>query len=182
MNLSIIAKDLFNKIRGQFPSVQLGDSQGTITKKPEEARFFDFDFNSGGNTLGKVSISISEEEGLVVLHNKDFTEGTDEAVKNDWYSFLKEMGQFAKARVLGFDTRDITKSNLEKRDYEFLGKEKEVEPVSESNLYGTTKTSFQSVGEARLVIKHSAPVDQTVAGGRSHKIESIFIKYFGLYF
>ena len=175
MNLSIIAKDLFNKIRGQFPSVQLGDSQGTITKKPEEARFFDFDFNSGGNTLGKVSISISEE-GLVVLHNKDFTEGTDEAVKNDWYGFLKEMGQFAKARVLGFDTRDITKSNLEKRDYEFLGKEKEVEPVSESNLYGTTKTSFQSVGEARLVIKHSAPVDQTVAGGRSHKIESIFIE------
>jgi len=176
MNLSIIAKDLFNKIRGQFPSVQLGDSQGTITKKPEEARFFDFDFNSGGNTLGKVSISISEEDGLVVLHNKDFTEGTDEAVKNAWYNFLKEMGQFAKARVLGFDTRDITKSNLEKRDYEFLGKEKEVEQVSESNLYGTTKTSFQSVGEARLVIKHSAPVDQTVAGGRSHKIESIFIE------
>jgi len=176
MNLSIIAKDLFNKIRGQFPSVQLGDSQGTITKKPEEARFFDFDFNHGGNTLGKVSISISEEDGLVVLHNKDFTEGTDEAVKNAWYGFLKEMGQFAKARVLGFDTRDITKSNLEKRDYEFLGKEKEVEQVSESNLYGTTKTSFQSVGEARLVIKHSAPVDQTVAGGRSHKIESIFIE------
>ena len=176
MNLSIIAKDLFNKIRGQFPSVQLGDSQGTITKKPEEARFFDFDFNHGGNTLGKVSISISEEDGLVVLHNKDFTEGTEEAVKNAWYGFLKEMGQFAKARVLGFDTRDITKSNLEKRDYEFLGKEKEVEQVSESNLYGTTKTSFQSVGEARLVIKHSAPVDQTVAGGRSHKIESIFIE------
>ena len=122
------------------------------------------------------SISISEENGLVVLHNKDFTEGTDEAVKNAWYNFLKEMGQFAKARVLGFDTRDITKSNLEKRDYEFLGKEKEVEQVSESNLYGTTKTSFQSVGEARLVIKHSAPVDQTVAGGRSHKIESIFIE------
>ena len=176
MNLSIIAKDLFNKIRGQFPSVQLGDSQGTITKKPEEARFFDFDFNHGGNTLGKVSISISEEDGLVVLHNKDFTEGTDEAGKNAWYSFLKEMGQFAKARVLGFDTRDITKSNLEKRDYDFLGKDKEVEQVSESNLYGTTKTSFQSVGEARLVIKHSAPVDQTVAGGRSHKIESIFIE------
>jgi hypothetical protein len=176
MNLNIIAKDLFNKIRGQFPSVQLGDSQGTITKKPEEARFFDFDFNHGGNTLGKVSISISEEDGLVVLHNKDFTEGTEEAVKNAWYGFLKEMGQFAKARVLGFDTRDITKSNLEKRDYEFLGKEKEVEQVSESNLYGTTKTSFQSVGEARLVIKHSAPVDQTVAGGRSHKIESIFIE------
>ena len=63
------------------------------------------------------------------MHNKDLAEGTDEAVKNDWYSFLKEMGPLAKARVLGFDTRDNSaKSNPEKRDYEFLGKEKEVEP------------------------------------------------------
>ena len=176
MNLQAIGKDLFNKIRGRFPGVTIGDSTGKITNKPEDARFFDFEFKEGGNVLGKVSISISEEDGLVVLHNKDMVEGADDGVKTSWYNFLKEMGQFAKARVLSFDTRDITKSNLEKRDYEFLGKEKEVEPVSESNLYGTTKTSFQSVGEARLVIKHSAPVDQTVAGGRSHKIESIFIE------
>ena len=40
-----------------------------------------------------------------------------------------------------------------------MRKRKEVEQVSESNLFGTTKTSFQSVGEARLVIKHSRPVD-----------------------
>ncbi len=86
------------------------------------------------------------------------------------------MGQFAKARVLGFDTRDITKSNLEKRDYEYMSKGKEIDKVSESNLFGTTKTSFQSIGEARLVIKHSRPVDQSVAGGRTHRIESIFIE------
>ena len=48
--------------------------------------------------------------------------------------------------------------------------------MSESNLYGTTKTSFQTVGEARLVIKHSAPVNPTVAGGRTHRIESLFIE------
>jgi len=48
--------------------------------------------------------------------------------------------------------------------------------VSESNLYGTTKTSFQTVGEARLVIKHSAPVNPAVAGGRTHRIESLFIE------
>ena len=176
MNLNIIAKDLFNKIRGQFPQVTLGDSQGTATTEPTEARFFDFDFKEGGNTLGKVSISISEEDGLVVMHSKDFVEQSDEPLKHGWYNFLKELRGFAKARVLGFDTRDITKSNLEKRDYEFLGQGKEVERVSESNLYGTTKTSFQTVGEARLVIKHSAPVNPTVAGGRTHRIESLFIE------
>ena len=176
MNLNVIAKDLFNKIRGQFPQVTLGDSQGQATTEPTEARFFDFDFKDGGNTLGKVSISISEEDGLVVMHSKDFVEQSDEPLKHGWYNFLKELRGFAKARVLGFDTRDITKSNLEKRDYEFLGQGKEVEKVSESNLYGTTKTSFQSVGEARLVIKHSAPVNPTVAGGRTHRIESLFIE------
>ena len=66
-------------------------------------------------------------------------EGADDGVKSSWYNFLKEMGQFAKARVLSFDTRDITKSNLEKRDYEFLGQGKEVDTMSESNLFGTTK-------------------------------------------
>ena len=86
------------------------------------------------------------------------------------------MSQLKKVAFLSFDTRDITKSNLEKRDYEFLGQGKEVDTMSESNLFGTTKTSFQSIGEARLVIKHSAPVDQSVAGGRTHKIESIFIE------
>jgi hypothetical protein len=176
MNLNVIAKDLFNKIRGRFSQVTLGDSQGKQTTEPTEARFFDFDFKEGGNTLGKVSISISEEDGLVIMHSKDFVEGTDEPLKRGWFNFLKEMRDFAKARVLGFDTRDITKSNLEKRDYDFLGQGKEVETVSESNLYGTTKTSFQTVGEARLVIKHSAPVNPTVAGGRTHRIESLFIE------
>jgi uncharacterized protein YoaH (UPF0181 family) len=176
MNLNTIAKDLFNKIRGQFPQVTLGDSQGKMTTEPTQARFFDFDFKEGGNTLGKVSISISEEDGMVVMHSKDFVEQTDEPLKREWFNFLKELRGFAKARVLGFDTRDITKSNLEKRDYDFLGKGKEVEKVSESNLYGTTKTSFQTVGEARLVIKHSAPVNPTVAGGRTHRIESLFIE------
>ena len=176
MNLQAIGKDLFNKIRGRFPGVTIGDSEGKITNKPEDARFFDFEFKEGGNVLGKVSISISEEDGLVVLHNKDFVEGADDGVKTSWYNLLKEMGQFAKARVLGFDTRDITKSNLEKRDYEYMSKGKEIDKVSESNLFGTTKTSFQSIGEARLVIKHSRPVDQSVAGGRTHRIESIFIE------
>ena len=176
MNLQAIGKDLFNKIRGRFPGVTIGDSEGKITNKPEDARFFDFEFKEGGNVLGKVSISISEEDGLVVLHNKDFVEGADDGVKTSWYNFLKEMGQFAKARVLGFDTRDITKSNLEKRDYEYMSKGKEIDKVSESNLFGTTKTSFQSIGEARLVIKHSRPVDQSVAGGSTHRIESIFIE------
>jgi hypothetical protein len=39
-DLSAIGKDLFDKIRGRFPSVTLGDEQGKITNDPTAARFF----------------------------------------------------------------------------------------------------------------------------------------------
>ena len=89
---------------------------------------------------------------------------------------IKELREFAKSRLMAFDTRDITKSNLEKRDYEYLKKEKDMEPVSESNMFGTNKTSFQQIGDAKLILKHSTVVNPEVPGARSQKIESIFIE------
>ena len=44
----------------------------------------------------------------------------------------------AKSRMMTFDTRDITKSNLEKRDYNFLSamtKSKEVTEALRVNVY-----------------------------------------------
>jgi hypothetical protein len=178
MNTKAVANDLFAKIRGRFPSVTLGDIAGNVTSNPEEARYFDFDFKEAGKQLGKVSISIDEKDGLVVLHNTDFIENADSGVKHKWFEFLKELRNFAKSRMLNFDTRDITKSNLEKRDYQYLSQTRQdgEEKMSESNIYGTTKTSFQPIGNARLVIKHSAPIDMSVGANRSRRIESLFIE------
>ena len=65
-----IGEDLFNKIRGRFPEVTIGDEAGTVTNEPALARFFDFDYNG----LGKVSVSIEEDQGLTVIYSKDFME------------------------------------------------------------------------------------------------------------
>ena len=179
MNTREVAHDLFAKNRGRFPAVTLGNDAGEVTSNPEEARYFDFDFQEAGKQLGKVSISIDEKDGLVVLHNTDFIEDADSGVKHKWFEFLKELRNFAKSRMLNFDTRDITKSNLEKRDYQYLSQTRqdgEEKRMSESNIYGTTKTSFQPIGNARLVIKHSAPIDMSVGANRSRRIESLFIE------
>ena len=176
MDIQNISTALFNKIRGQFPAVTVGDSDGNVTNDPKEARFFDFDYAKEGKSFGKISISISEDQGLVVLHSTDIISEADPLTKEGWYNFLKELREFAKARLMAFDTRDITKSNLEKRDYEYLKKEKDMEPVSESNMFGTNKTSFQQIGDAKLILKHSTVVNPEVPGARSQKIESIFIE------
>lgn len=167
-NLDTVAKELFNKIRGRFPSVTVGNESAEITNEPNQGRFFEFDFANGK----KVSISLDEQD-LTIMYSKDLFSETEEILKDKWFDFLKEMRIFAKKRMLNFDTRDITKSNLDKRDYEYLSTEK---TMSESKLYGTSRTSYQNIGTARMIVKHSAPINQESATGRNTNIHSIYIE------
>ena len=110
------ASDMFNKIRGRFTDVEIGNESGTVTNVPEEARFFEFAYKTKGMELGKVSVSLDEENGVTVIVAKDFVNGQVESIQDDWYNFLKELRVFAKKRMLKFDVRDINKTNLDKRD------------------------------------------------------------------
>src|SRR5210317_1642619 len=150
-----IGEDLFNKIRGRFSDVTIGDESGTVTNEPSLARFFDFDYNG----LGKVSVSISEDDGLTIIYSKDFINTEDDMAKSDWFDFLKELRVFSKKRMLNFSIRDINKSNLDKRDYKFLAQRSGEEQMVESKLYGTSRVSYQKVGEARIMIKHTENIN-----------------------
>jgi len=174
--LNLVAKELFNKIRGRFPSVTIGDGEGNITTEPELARFYDFDFKAGGKAVGKISISL-EDQSVSVVYNQGLVTDEDEITKDSWYDFLKELRQFAKKRMLNFDTRDINKSNLNRRDYKFLANNRtEEETMSEGKLYGTSKLSYQDFDSARLVLRHSQAVNQERAAGRTQHVESIYIE------
>ena len=175
-NLNLISEELFNKIRGRFPTVTIGNTEGIVTNKPEEARFFDFDFKQGLKSLGKVSVSL-DEQSISVMYSNNFVENEDKQTKEMWYNFLKELRYFAKKRLLNFDTRDITKSNLNKTDYKFLAqKQSGEEKMTESKMYGTSRTSYQDVGKARVSIRHNKPINQDLASGRTQHIESIYIE------
>ena len=175
-NLDVISEELFNKIRGRFQNVTIGDEKGQITNKPSLARFFDFEYTEG-EAKGKVSVSISEDEGLTVIYSDDFIANESDTVKNNWYNFLKELRVFARKRLLNFDTRNITKSNLNKRDYKFLAKNRSgEETMTESRLYGTSQTSYQDIDGARIVIKHTKPVNMEMAAGRTQHVGRIYIE------
>jgi hypothetical protein len=175
-SLDNIAEDLFNKIRGRFPSVTIGDENGKITNDPLTARFFDFDYKEGDRNIGKVSISVSEDK-VSVMYSNSFVENEDSITRQNWYNFLKELRTFAKKRLLQFDTRDITKSNLDKRDYKFLAAQQGGETqMSESKLYGTSRVSYQNIGNARLNIRHTESINQESATGRTQKVGAIYIE------
>ena len=170
------ASDMFNKIRGRFTDVEIGNENGTVTNVPEEARFFEFAYKTKGMELGKVSVSLDEENGVTVIVAKDFVNGQVESIQDDWYNFLKELRVFAKKRMLKFDVRDINKTNLDKRDYEFLAVNRTGDNMAESAMYGSNRISYQKIGSARIAIKHSAPINVESASSRRTKIGSIFIE------
>ena len=81
-NLETIADELFNKIRGRYPSVTVGDQDATITNMPKEGRFFEFDFAKDK----KVSISL-DEDGLKVMYSQQLFDEADASLKSNWYGF-----------------------------------------------------------------------------------------------
>jgi hypothetical protein len=184
-NLAPIAKELFGKIRTQFPKVKLGDENSEVTDRPSDARFFEFDFIKNGKNLGTVTINISESsgddddtenDGLVVMFTTGIVDDQPTGVKRQWYRFLESLSDFASSRLMKFSVRDISKSNLDKRDYNFLAKNNGEVSMTESKLWGTSKTSYQNMGEAKLIVKHSQPVNYAHAAGRTLHIESIYVE------
>ena len=188
-----IATDLFYKIRSRFSGLKLGESTGQITINPELARFFDFDYVEGDKNIGHVSISLAEPNSMKVYFSSGITEGMNTDQKDNWYKFLRELRQFAKRRLLSFDTRDISKDNLDKRDYAFLSQYSSpttssnnviTKPVgettmNESNLYGTKTQSFQKLLDTRLIIKHSKALAddfEQKPGDRARNIAALFVE------
>ena len=182
-----IATDLFYKIRSRFSGLKLGSEEGKITIDPEEARFFDFDYTDDTELIGHVSISLAEENSMKVYFSSGITDDMTSVQKEKWYGFLKELRQFAKRRLMAFDTRDIAKDNLDRRDYAFLIKtakpNKKQKQVGESimnensSLYGTKRVSYQKLMDTKLIIKHTNPLlDDQQRGARSRNISAIFIE------
>ncbi len=182
--IQIISQDVFDKIRSRFQNLEMGDETGAVTINPAEARFFDFDFVNEGENLGRVSISLNDLGGLKIFYSQGITEGLEESSKQAWYRFLKEMRMFAKRRLLRFDTRDITKSNLDRKDFQYLAKQgtedQDMTQMNESkwNQKSTKKTSRAVRGNTEVIVRHNRTVDETYPGARSNRknIKAIFIQ------
>ena len=177
-NLDNIAKELYGKIQTRFPSIKIGDEEANVLSKKEDipkARFFEFEYEEHGKELGTITMTLDEEDGLLIQFSGDLVDEKTNSTHRGAYRFIRSFRQFAKDRLLNFDASNIGKSNLDKRDYKFLAKSGE-STMMESKLFGTNKVSYQDLGEARLIIKHTESVNPDVPAGRTMHIGSIYIE------
>jgi hypothetical protein len=176
-NLDKIALDLYGKIQTRFPDIKIGDENAEVLSKKSDipnARFFEFEYEEHGELLGTVAITLDEDDGIVVQISGNLADSNHHGA----FKFIRSFRQFAKDRLLKFDVQNIGKDNLDKRDYHFRAKPKELEmePMMESKMYGTVRMSYQDLGEARIIIKHSQPINLELAAGRTMHIESIYVE------
>jgi hypothetical protein len=171
-NFQRISKDLVQQLGTRFPDMrkETADSKPIDGKKltDSDVRKISFDFTDrrGGEKLTNVSLSLNDEgekPALSVLWNKNPDD-------KSWVSFLEELSKFAQSHGMDFDLQNPSQSNLDKRDP--IGEAK----MTESRLFGTSKTSFQDIGEAKIIVRHTQPVNYNAPNGRTQHIERIFIE------
>jgi hypothetical protein len=182
-NIEHFAEDLFNKIRNRFDPITIGDENAKPTDDPRQARIFNFEYTSlDGVRHGEITISLIDNKSLKITFNKSIGKKFDPAQENEWEQFLRNLRQFAKRNMVAFDVRDINRTNLKKRDLDQevksinAYKTEEIPVIESIQWYGTTRTSIQEFGSARLIIRHSERVNEEQPGARSRKIESMFVE------
>ena len=173
-NLDLVAKELYATIEA-FPNLSMkdADENDVDVDQVESARNFTFEYEHQGRNLATVTISLEDsdqgQDHLKVLMSNNPMETQGDLAKKIFFNFKKQLREFARQHVLSFDLHDVTKSNTEKRN-------NGENTMSESKLFGTSMTSYQNLGNAKLIVKHSAPVNFENPAGRAQRIESIFIE------
>ena len=184
-----ISENLFDKIRSRFENINIGDEKGQATTDPAKARFFNFDYISkDGTNFGNVTLSLIDNDSLKVYYGQNITDELSDEQATEWFDFLRNLRGFARRNMLTFDTRDITRSNLNinaikqqsKSDSTYDSSEvnvaESVEQVINESMYGSRINRYEDRGPVTILVKHSDFIDPEKRGARARKIESIYLE------
>lgn len=171
------SSDLFFKLRNRFPRITMGDENSNATTNPDEARFFNFDYEENEVKFGNITLSLIDRQNLKIYFSQDITKYMDDEEKHHWYKFLKEMRKFAKSHLMGLDVRDITKDFLTHKDLQFVSNQnKEKQSVSESRVDWTRrgKVSEGNLNNVRIHVVHNERMMEN-PNNRLLRVDRIFL-------
>lgn len=173
-NWEIIHEKLYGILRGFSKEVVMYDEKGNRTIDPAEGTRFFVTFNSADKKLESFLI-------LVAMHN----DGQDSVI-NIKTPELKSDKDFEIVHSVrdhirnAIGRREGIKVDWQIFDHEIDPREEAVNNIKESKdvskVFGTTKSSFQRIGEAKLIIRHTETVNEEKHGARSRHIRALFIE------
>ena len=159
---------------GGYRPVQMWDADGTKVMDPAEAIRFIATKKSNDPNLDSFDVMLVIHDENAASHLDIETPNlTDSKDFDATYSLKKNI-----QKNIG-DKYGLT-INWSKFSHNIKSKDADDVTIQESKdiskVYGTTKSSFQRVGESKLIIRHTDPVDESKQGSRWRKIKGIFIE------
>lgn len=172
-NFQRIAIDLGRQLQTRFPSLRKSTADDKpidgVKLKDQDARKFNFDFvDESGVKLVNVTVSLNEDDDGGPGLDVQWSEQVDNKA---WDRFIRTiLPKFAQTHGLNFNAQNPSQSNLDKRHSIGEGN------MNESKLFGTTKTSYQQIGEAKIIVRHTQPINLNAPNGRTQHIEHIYVE------
>lgn len=167
IDFNSVALEVFQVIRAYGDDVVLYDANGNRVFEPDEARRF---YSSSENTL--VSISEAGDDSSVSIF---ISESANVA---DMKDFIDTIRAICVRSNLLFHVR---KSSREIKPHSFatrasLGEQENMNMNIMEGLYGTSRSSYLRLENAKMIVRHSEKVRENMIGSRGRNIQSIFVE------
>ena len=164
IDATLVGEKIFNILKGQGFMVKSYDREGNLTLDASEATRF---------AVPDPNILVRYDQDTQTVQLKTSSDVDDEVTR----TMLKNL---ASDNLLNFDYRRFEKKVSPKGEQNDIAasKEQEVNDVMEGfgTMTGTSKSSYQTLENVKLVVKHTTPVNEESRGARSRNIESIHIR------
>jgi hypothetical protein len=164
------ARKLFDLLVSRDFDPEMLDSSGKPANDPSETEIFSFDFRAeSGKDYGTVVIMLGDSNELEVYCSDNVGRGMEGTDKNNWFSFLEQLKNFATRNFMSFGIK-----NLNRLRYSMQGQAAIKEGLFES-WSGKRDVSWNAgATESRLMIKHKRSLGEGEA--RFRYVESLFIE------
>jgi len=163
-----IANDIFKILKGNGYNIKIFTDEGENTVDPQAARRFYIP------ELGSM-VNLDETDSKRELR-VSVNQNTDISKFKDTLGLLKNL---ANQNVIEYTLKSFTKEITPKdQDYQAQKVRDMKQDVNEgiSPAYGSSKSSYQQLENAKLIIKHTKPVNEESRGSRSRNISAIYIE------
>lgn len=166
INIDKVGEQVFKVLKGHGLTLELFTSDGKSTVDPMEAKRF---YNAENKMMVNLDVADEKSELKIGLGKSADVNGLRKLFDN--------LRSLANRNIIEYTLRTFGK-DIEPRDFAFQAKKDSEMKVQESfsKPYGSSKSSYQALENARLIIKHKKHVDEEVRGSRSRNIHSLFIE------
>jgi len=167
VEMDTLAGKVFSLLKGNGLQIKIFDDEGSETTDPTVGRRF---FVANPNIM----VTIDEDNNSI-----QFSKGAN--VDNSIDGLQKNIRKIADEFLMNSDIKVFGKT-IQPRDYAYQAKMKKENNTmntlaeSLSRMFGSARTSQQTLENVRILVKHKTPVDENVRGSRTRHISAIFLE------